>query len=208
MHRGGGWGEDLSFVFPPLPYISPHPPPKYPPKTDLNILFTHPSHRGRGAATSILQWGIRRAAELKVEIWIEATEMGVPLYRKHGFAVVDECDIQPVRDPGDSHHHPARRDGGDSRPPPARAAGYGCSSHHHHAAQQQQEDAETETENPGSDLRQQPGPGPSHPSSSPSEEGDTWSRLERELLPVRIFTMWRPVGGPYVHGETVRPWEV
>ena len=75
-----------------------------------------------------------------VEMWIDATDLGLPLYRKHGFTVVQENYLQPLRAPG-----------------------------------------------------------------SPDDE--EWRRLERELLPITIWAMWRPVGGPYVEGETVKSWE-
>jgi hypothetical protein len=34
-----------------------------------------------------------------------------------------------------------------------------------------------------------------------------WKDIERDLLPLTIYIMWRPKGGPYVEGKTVKPWE-
>ena len=108
------------------------------PPSVLNIIFTHPSSRRQGAADLILNWGIQKAAELGVEMWLDATVYGVPLYKKHGFIVVNENVIRP------------------------------------HTA-------------------------------NPDEE---WKRVEAELMPITMWQMWRPVGGKYEEGKTVRPWEV
>lgn len=37
--------------------------------------------------------------------------------------------------------------------------------------------------------------------------GEEWKRLVKELLENPVAIMWRPVGGKYVKGETVVPWE-
>lgn len=43
----------------------------------------------------IMKWGIEKAKEMGVEIWLDATAYGVPLYKKHGFAVVNENNLVP-----------------------------------------------------------------------------------------------------------------
>lgn len=43
----------------------------------------------------IMKWGIEKAKEMGVEIWLDATVYGVPLYKKHGFAVVNENNLVP-----------------------------------------------------------------------------------------------------------------
>ena len=37
--------------------------------------------------------------------------------------------------------------------------------------------------------------------------GEEWSRLVKDLQANPVAIMWRPVGGKYVHGKTVVPWE-
>ena len=85
----------------------------------------------------ILEWGIKKAEEMGVEMWLDATIYGVPLYKKHGFVVVHENVIAPKTDKPD----------------------------------------------------------------------DDWKKIEDELSPMTFWQMWRPVGGRYIEGHTVKPWE-
>ena len=39
---------------------------------------------------------------------------------------------------------------------------------------------------------------------SPDEE---WKRIEDKVGPFTFWLMWRPVGGKYEEGKTVKPWE-
>jgi len=59
------------------------------PHVFLNILFTHPEHRGKGAASLVMKWGLEHADRLGLESFIEATDMGKPVYEKFGFDVVE-----------------------------------------------------------------------------------------------------------------------
>ena len=68
---------------------------------DLNIIFVHPEHRRQGVASLMMDWGKKKADEMGVEMWLDATVHGVPLYKAHGFVVVNENDIRPTsEDPG------------------------------------------------------------------------------------------------------------
>ncbi|KAL4816104.1 acyl-CoA N-acyltransferase [Aspergillus spinulosporus] len=40
------------------------------------------------------------------------------------------------------------------------------------------------------------------------EEAKEWKHYEDTLLPIDETVMWRPPGGTYVEGETVKPWEI
>ncbi|MCJ1246386.1 hypothetical protein MMC30_003593 [Trapelia coarctata] len=71
------------------------------PQVYLNIIFTHPAYRRKGAGDLMMDWGIQKAEEMGVEMWLDATVYGVPLYKKHGFAVVNESDIRPTTDKPD-----------------------------------------------------------------------------------------------------------
>jgi len=68
---------------------------------DLNIIFTAPDYRRQGAGDLILDWGIQKAKEMGVEMWLDATIFGIPLYKKHGFVVVNEASLDPKNDKPD-----------------------------------------------------------------------------------------------------------
>ena len=61
----------------------------------LNILFTHPDYRRQGIANLMMEWGKKKANETGVEMWLDATIYGIPLYKKHGFVVVNENNMDP-----------------------------------------------------------------------------------------------------------------
>jgi len=51
---------------------------------------TDPKYRRQGAATMLVEWVAKKADELKIEAFVAAhIEMGVPLYKKVNFLVVD-----------------------------------------------------------------------------------------------------------------------
>ena len=126
------WGRDRKFVSYPSPRQAPLLTLK-----DLNILYTHPDYRRQGVADLILNWGKKKADEMGVEMWLDATELGVPVYKKHGFTVVNVNRLQPAK----------------------------------------------------------------------AEPGEEWREIERELQPMTSWQMWRPAGGDYVEGKSVKPWE-
>ncbi|ENH62193.1 hypothetical protein FOC1_g10015157 [Fusarium oxysporum f. sp. cubense race 1] len=107
------------------------------PQVYVNIVFTHPDHRRQGVANVIMNWSKQKADEMGVELWLDATEQGVPVYEKHGFTVVNVNTIQPTK------------------------------------------------ENPG----------------------EEWHKVKDELGPMTFRQMWRPAGGDYQEGKTVKPWE-
>ncbi|KAI0977176.1 hypothetical protein F4678DRAFT_412101, partial [Xylaria arbuscula] len=65
------------------------------PQVYLSIIFTSPSHRRRGLAQQIMSWGIEKANQMGVEMFIDATEMGKPLYEQNGFTCVEVNKIIP-----------------------------------------------------------------------------------------------------------------
>lgn len=65
---------------------------------DLNIIFTHPDYRRQGIADLIMKWGINKAEAMGVEMWLDATRYGVPVYEKHGFSIVHENNFAPKND--------------------------------------------------------------------------------------------------------------
>jgi len=48
-----------------------------------------------------MEWGIQKAMEMGVEMWLDATIYGIPLYKKHGFVVVNENSLNPKTDEPD-----------------------------------------------------------------------------------------------------------
>ncbi|KAH8891238.1 hypothetical protein GQ53DRAFT_806651 [Thozetella sp. PMI_491] len=54
----------------------------------LDVLVTHPNHHRRGAGKMLIEWGLARADEEGLEAYVEASEMGTPLYSKYGFNTV------------------------------------------------------------------------------------------------------------------------
>ncbi|MCJ1465021.1 hypothetical protein MMC07_003636 [Pseudocyphellaria aurata] len=103
----------------------------------LNMCFVHPDHRRRGAGHLLVEWGIKKADEMGVELFVESTDDGKPLYDRHGLVTMNEMILKP------------------SKPNP----------------------------------------------------GDEWKSVEKELGPMRLHFMWRPVGGKYEEGKTIVPWE-
>jgi GNAT superfamily N-acetyltransferase len=51
----------------------------------LDTLATLGKHERRGAGSLLVKWGCERADEAGVEAYLEASEMGEPMYRRHGF---------------------------------------------------------------------------------------------------------------------------
>ena len=73
---------------------------------------------------------------MDVEMWLDATIYGIPLYEKHGFVIVNENSLDPKTD----------------------------------------------------------------------EPNDEWMKLEKELVPMTMWQMWRPASGPYEHEKSSFPW--
>jgi WD repeat-containing protein 48 len=73
----------------------------------LNSLATHPDHRGRGAASLLLDWGTKKADEEGLIAYLDATGVGKGLYEKAGFEVrkVLEWDRKPWGGEGMDCHY-------------------------------------------------------------------------------------------------------
>ncbi|KAI1500855.1 acyl-CoA N-acyltransferase [Biscogniauxia marginata] len=68
------------------------------PHVYLFIIFTHPDYRRRGVSQQFLNWGMKKADELGLEIYLDSTPHGKPLYEVNGFTCLDENFIKPQRD--------------------------------------------------------------------------------------------------------------
>ncbi|KAK8041290.1 GNAT family acetyltransferase [Apiospora phragmitis] len=101
----------------------------------LNNVFTHPDYRRRGVWQQIMDWGTRKADKLGLEIFLDATPPGRPLYLANGLVELAETVTAPATD-------------------------------------------------------------------SPDE---AWMEMAEKVPPFTSFLMWRPVGGKYEEGRTIKP---
>ncbi|KAI5205359.1 hypothetical protein E4T39_03071 [Aureobasidium subglaciale] len=63
----------------------------------LAYLATHPMHRKRGAARMLLEKGTKAADEAGLDMYLQASPIGVEVYQKFGFEVVSVEDIDMSR---------------------------------------------------------------------------------------------------------------
>ncbi|KAK4695262.1 hypothetical protein P7C71_g2459, partial [Lecanoromycetidae sp. Uapishka_2] len=63
----------------------------------IALLFVHPEHRRRGVARMLLDWGTRKADELGIEAFVEATDAGKPCYESSGFVYMHTIYLNPTR---------------------------------------------------------------------------------------------------------------
>ncbi|KAB8234149.1 GNAT family N-acetyltransferase [Aspergillus alliaceus] len=73
---------------------------KYLEKDDivLDYLATDPEQQGKGVGTQLLKWALQKADTLNARMYLEASEVGYPLYQKHGWKLVEEIvlDFEPL----------------------------------------------------------------------------------------------------------------
>lgn len=58
----------------------------------------HPDFRRRGVGQQLLDWGIAKADETGLEMFLDATPQGKPLYDVNGFVCVEENVTEPTMD--------------------------------------------------------------------------------------------------------------
>ncbi|OGE50869.1 hypothetical protein PENARI_c015G00751 [Penicillium arizonense] len=61
----------------------------------LDMLAVHPSHQGRGLASKLLKWGLARADEEGVEVYLSSSPEGKPVYEKYGFRALESFSPFP-----------------------------------------------------------------------------------------------------------------
>lgn len=66
--------------------------------TLFSNLFESPDYRRQGAADLMMDWGIKKAKEMGIEMWLDATIYGIQLYKKYGFVVIKENSLDPKND--------------------------------------------------------------------------------------------------------------
>jgi hypothetical protein len=75
---------------------------------DLATNYTLAEHRRRGANTLMIEWGTRKADELGLETWLEATPLGSMIYARHGFGFLYTVELYPsaeLREDNDKWRH-------------------------------------------------------------------------------------------------------
>jgi len=58
------------------------------PRLELNGLATHPEYQGHGIATDLVNWGLTKAAESGIPVYVTGESTGVAFYKKRGFRPV------------------------------------------------------------------------------------------------------------------------
>lgn len=70
------------------------------PYATLGSFFTLPEFRKMGIGHLLMQWGLEKADEKGLDIWIEAAPPAVPFYERHGFVQKEVTHLQPRRPEG------------------------------------------------------------------------------------------------------------
>lgn len=67
------------------------------PHATLGSFFTLPEYRKLGIGHLLMQWGLEKADEKGLDVWIEAAPPAVPFYERHGFVQKEVTYLQPQR---------------------------------------------------------------------------------------------------------------
>jgi GNAT superfamily N-acetyltransferase len=70
-------------------------------KIDLFIIYTHPEYRRKGVGQQFMDWGMKKADEMGLEMFLDSTPVGRPLYEANQFIMVKENIIIPQTDSPD-----------------------------------------------------------------------------------------------------------
>ncbi|KAF3386842.1 hypothetical protein F1880_000409 [Penicillium rolfsii] len=70
------------------------------PYATLGSFFTLPEYRKLGIGHLLMQWGLEKADEKGLDIWIEAAPSAVPFYERHGFVQKEVTHLRPQRPDG------------------------------------------------------------------------------------------------------------
>ncbi|KAI0406970.1 acyl-CoA N-acyltransferase [Xylaria palmicola] len=69
----------------------------------LFIIFTHPNYRRKGVGQLFMDWGIKKSDEANMDIFLDATPHGRPLYDVNGFEYIEEnINIPKLDNPDDA----------------------------------------------------------------------------------------------------------
>ncbi|TVY31707.1 hypothetical protein LSUB1_G008500, partial [Lachnellula subtilissima] len=59
----------------------------------LSLLFVHPEYQRQGIGSMLLDWGLKKADEMKARIWLASTPQAVSTYERNGWRVVERYDV-------------------------------------------------------------------------------------------------------------------
>ncbi|TVY65724.1 hypothetical protein LSUE1_G009106 [Lachnellula suecica] len=59
----------------------------------VSYCMVHPSYRHRGAASILMDWGLKQADEMELDTFVESTQHGRGLYEFHGFKFIDDLKL-------------------------------------------------------------------------------------------------------------------
>lgn len=57
------------------------------------MLHTDPKHQGRGAGGMLIEWGLKKADELSLPIYLESSPPAHRFYQSHGFEDLEEYPL-------------------------------------------------------------------------------------------------------------------
>jgi GNAT superfamily N-acetyltransferase len=65
------------------------------PSRYCGLLVVDPRYQGRGIGQALLQWAVDQAdnAQPPVDMWLESSDVGLRVYEKKGFQVVDVVEM-------------------------------------------------------------------------------------------------------------------
>jgi len=59
----------------------------------LDLFFVDPKYQRQGIGSLLLEWGAKKADELKARIWITSTPQAVSTYERNGWKVIERHEI-------------------------------------------------------------------------------------------------------------------
>ncbi|KAJ3472936.1 hypothetical protein NLG97_g10620 [Lecanicillium saksenae] len=65
----------------------------------LDICYCHPDYQRQGVGNLLVEWGVKKADELRPAAFVEASPTGTRLYERHGFHVLEQVSIKDERWP-------------------------------------------------------------------------------------------------------------
>lgn len=71
----------------------------------LHMLHSDPKHRGRGAGSALMQWGLQHADKINLPVYLESSPDAHKFYEKHGFTDVEVFSFDLSRFGGSEQTH-------------------------------------------------------------------------------------------------------
>jgi GNAT superfamily N-acetyltransferase len=70
---------------------------------DLAALGTAPKYQRQGAGAKLLEWGLERADDRGLTVYVEGTPAAVPLYERSGFREIERLKLELAPWVSDEH---------------------------------------------------------------------------------------------------------